>query len=866
MNSTPRPRRLAAARGLWPGELRWSELAALGWARLGLAGLCLAMLLVSGTTGWAAAFTPSSLLGATASGPVVQGQAGGAQSASAGPLPAAVEADVRSVGLHRVPGLSAARREARSAESAAALERLRAWWAGADTGATETVRDILLDGVQVSDERYAAWAGALAALEAHGFVDALATGLGDTRRPLRRSAARRALHDLLGPWFEVPEEVLPFARLEPQAMRAYAPTVHALQAERRTQALGHWNSRRAAALEALGDADPELIALAAGELAAAVGSGDLNAFDVAGALASALESEYDLDAACALVDALTTCVRGTLPEADWLADLRARLAPRLAQAPSRAALCWANLLAALPAAADDVDATERTQFAVEGVLALLEHSVSGPVDADVEIGLLQTLRSVVADLEPDARRKFDLFAPTRDRLVLPDVPSSVRAAAAAAWGDVAEVGQLPALWNLLDRELPEAEVLFPLLGSLSRLASDGEWAAQDRERLVLLCRRLIESGDVDLGRRAFELLEAPGVAEVVDDSLFTSLLTAFNQQTSVDLRLSILDWVGRAGSVADARALCTTAAFGHFLGQSGVRPARLDAALGDALERWQQPEFRVELASLLVSASAGAPEPLEPLALRWTAIADRSREVARLRASWGAAALATWIGGGRLDESLAGDLARLRSEDLAVLENWTFDEARLAMGLDVALDRDLDAWRAAAERAAEAVSRQDQRVALRWARIDHLRELGAAKESFQELRTAAAGLAWMEFRYRREFDEAEWRAVASRASQLSEQPDAARLGLDALLQVDRRSPDSFDFQLEGELWANLCESATDIAQLERARTAFARRAVGQHPAALELLGRIDAHLAALKSPQPAAEPETPVDQPSGENP
>ncbi|MHC4378024.1 MAG: hypothetical protein ACYS26_15600, partial [Planctomycetota bacterium] len=405
MNSTPGPRRLAAARGARPVDLRWGRV---------LVGL--GMLLVSCFSGRAAASGAVSPAGATASGWVLQGQADGPQVASAGPLPAAVEADVRLVGLQLPPGLSAARREARSAESAAALERLRSWWTGADEAVAGAVRDILLDGVQVSDERYAAWAGALAALEAHAFVDALSTGLGDARRPLRRSAARRALHDLLGPWFEVPEEVLPFARLEPQAMRAYAPTVHALQAERRTQALGRWSTQQAAALEALGDADPELIALAAGELAAAVGSGDLNAFDVAGALVSALEAEHDLVAACALVDALTTCVRGTLPEAAWLADLRARLAPRLARAPSRAALCWANLLAALPAAADDVDASERAQFAVEGVLALLERSVSGPVDADVEIGLLQTLRSVVADLEPDALRRFDLFAPTHDRL------------------------------------------------------------------------------------------------------------------------------------------------------------------------------------------------------------------------------------------------------------------------------------------------------------------------------------------------------------------------------------------------------------------------------------------------------------------
>ncbi|MHC4894396.1 MAG: hypothetical protein ACYTFV_13790, partial [Planctomycetota bacterium] len=147
---------------------------------------------------------------------------------------------------------------------------------------------------------------------------------------------------------------------------------------------------------------------------------------------------------------------------------------------------------------------------------------------------------------------------------------------------------------------------------------------------------------------------------------------------------------------------------------------------------------------------------------------------------------------------------------------------------------------------------------------------GSPEESFQELRTAVAGLAWREFRYRREFDEAEWRAVALHAGLLSEQPGAPRLGLDALLQLDRRSPDSFDFQLEGELWASLCEAATDIAQVERARAAFARRTVGGHPGALEQLARIDAHLAALKSAQPAAAPETPPDDssgdPSGENP
>jgi hypothetical protein len=233
------------------------------------------------------------------------------------------------------------------------------------------------------------------------------------------------------------------------------------------------------------------------------------------------------------------------------------------------------------------------------------------------------------------------------------------------------------------------------------------------------------------------------------------------------------------------------------------------------------------LASLLVSASAGVGEALEPLALRWTALPDRSPEVARLRTSWGAAALAAWISGGRLDESLAEDLIRLRSEDLGALEDWTFDEARLAMDLDVALGRGLDAWRAAAGRASDALSGHDQRVALRWARIDDLRELGSPEESFQELRTAVAGLAWREFRYRREFDEAEWR---------------------------------------GGLWASLCEAATDIAQVERARAAFARRTVGGDPGALELLARIDAHLAALKSAQPAAAPETPPDDPSGENP
>jgi hypothetical protein len=796
---------------------------------------------------------------------------------SQGPLSAAIEADVRSAGLPLPPGLSVARREVRRTDAAAALDRLRGWWATADGSVHTAVRELLLDPSAASDERYLAWSGALAALGAQDFVDALAQGLAEEGRPLRRAAARRALHDLLGPWFERSDEVRPFVELAPEATRAYAPAVHAIQLQRRALAQASWKSQPAVALDSLDDEDPELVAVAARDLAAAVGNGSLNAFKVADALSAAVAAEHDVIAACALVDALTTCVRGTTPSAAWLADLRLRIAPRMAQAPGRSAQCWANLLAAMPAAADGSDDVERTRFAVDGVLALLQRSVSGPVDADVEIGLLQTLRSVVADLEPAVRQEFDLFAPTRDRLVLPGVPSSVRAAAAAAWGDVAEVGQLPALWNLLDRELPEAEVLFPLLGSLSRLAREGDWQASDRERLVSLCRRLIESGDVDLGRRAFELLETPGVVEAIDPAFLEGLRAVFAAQTSVDLRLSILDWIGRVGRPEDARALLAAPVFAEFLGQAGVRVARVGEALRPAFERWGEPSLRAELAALLVAAGARSTEAVEPLALRWTADSERTPDLARRRAAWCAKALADWRRRGRLDTTLAADLLDARTRDLPAVGDWTFDEARLAMELDLALERSLEDWSSAAARAAAAVTDRAQAEELGWMRIDHLRELGQIAAAIAELREACAWYAWLESRYAWTPQPSPWLRAAEAAARFEAVPDAAHLGLAALAHLSQRAPAAVELHTLGDTWVTLCEAATDPTAIRQARaalSALAARTSASEASAPEApdprlaawLERIDALLSTEEAPTPSPDPAPPAPDAPDENP
>lgn len=782
--------------------------------------------------------------------------------------------DARAVGLELPPGLPAGRREVRESEREAALVRLRSWWPQIQPAERAALEDLLND-VDAASEEFEAWAGALAALGAQGFAGNLAGSLEAGTPPRRRAAARRALHDLLGPWFDASKEVEPFAELSAGAVAAYGPRLHAQQSQRRASIAGVWTIDPASAVVSLGDSDPDLVAAAAESLAQAVGHGELNAFTVAEALWSALLVEHDLQAACELVDALTLCLRGTTPPPEWIETLRGELQGRLALAPSRSALCWASLLTALPGVENATDDVDRSHYAVGGLLVLLERSASGTVDSDVEVGLLQALRSAASGMEPEARAGLDLFAPTRERLARPEIPVSVRAAAAAAWGDVAETKHLPTLWELLVRDLPEAEVLFPLLGGLSRLASDGGWSPENLSKLSELCGVLLESGDVDLIRRALDLLEAPDLDVAGNVNLQSALATVFEGTSPAELRLEAMTWIGRAGSIDDLRALFASSSFADLLADESVLGRDVDAALTPLFARWgaAADSLRIGGGALLVEAGRASGQELSPLALEWTSDLhmarvrsgeDASREL--LRIEWAGPALDVWQSSGRLDETLRTQLLEVLERDLphvlAVSSSSTADEAFRRAVVRIRLQAELlvslDSWRMGVDAARARALSATQVKELDWLRIAHLRMLDQEAEALLGLRDRVAWNAWRELRFRSPCDSDEWLRVAREATAFdtADNGEAANTGLAALLHLDRRAPTALEDALLLELASDLGPRSTDGQALSAASRMLRRRAAALPVSEGQAFGELAQEL------EERAESLTPEEEPS----
>jgi hypothetical protein len=390
-----------------------------------------------------------------------------------------------------------------------------------------------------------------------------------------RAAARRALHQCFGLWFQSRADFEPFsAGLDDPLRLAYRSALLELERQELEHREAAWLDPDLALQDARGGT-PRLRAAAARALLRHQRAGALVGplrDGVFAALASQAADEGDPTALEAQLELLSELALDLGPSDPRLGELREALCRGLAGSAQAALPAVARTLSALPL---DESPAVLARCAGALVQALRLRLRARPRDPDISVALLAALRRVAADAGAEATSEAlapgELVGSVLDLAGGREVPASVRRAAVAALADLATPADLGAVAERLNSPELDTSLRFDLLGVLAALAAPLEPGDARAAAALAVARAQLGAEELDLRRRALELLAAPAVQALVGESELEALLRQLERETSPELQVSLLTRLRRSGSAATLESILALPPLGD------------DAALNESL-------------------------------------------------------------------------------------------------------------------------------------------------------------------------------------------------------------------------------------------------------------------------------------------
>lgn len=503
------------------------------------------------------------------------------------------------------PCVPAARRAELDLARSAAMDAL------AQRPFQESTLGAILRGPETSDELWAAAARAAGKLGIYALVDPIAAELEPGAPPPRVAAARSALHDLYGRWFETTEALAPFRRAVKggEGTRLLLESQAWEEARSRERLLADLAHDPAGAVAWLGDPDPKVRAGAARLLGGLFARAAPESGTALEALVAHLELELDARAFHDGLEAAVVPLERAEPQNAVLGRLRALLAtlvrapldPRqpsaavtLARLPWRdtGALDGAHVLVGL----------DTLGYAL-GTLAAGDRArgVNDPDALVVVLGAVRALsdRATAAGLSGalrDSHAREAVFAILSDPAQAP----AARSTAAGMLGPFCSGEDGPRLAEVLRDPRADTAVQHALLGSLKVVLAGLPPTDEGARALVGALGELTGAADLDLRRRALALCADPALAGHVQRLDPAFLLRRLAQEQSPESAADLLRLVARIGN---AELLGPVLSMPNFDGQA-ADPERL-TLLTTTIEALVQGAPRRAMAAALRLAGSG---------------------------------------------------------------------------------------------------------------------------------------------------------------------------------------------------------------------------------------------------------------------
>ena len=469
-----------------------------------------------------------------------------------------MDALVLRAGMPVPAGVSAARAERRESLRDESVTLLRSRLEGRDGKAWRArLSELLAVESTLDEDLRCAAIGAVAELELFGLARRVGAHLVDPN-PRIRNAASNALFDLYRVRFtDAPEFAAAWPALG--AIDGEPPLRSALRAEQAQSR--EWI---AALLEQLDEedaerwlshAEPRIRADAGLAVTRAVGAGRLDAATAMGLLRARLEAEHDPDAFHAVSQSLLSLVGSAPPDADAVVELRASL-DRVAERGQRDLTgllmkAWSSM----PWDEELAEGDSSLAAGLERVVALFGRAVDRerPLDPDHALMGVEALGRLYGRAGGEVEALASVAEAARDELdyLLTDYngPEPVRAAAAGAFSRL--VGRdVPRILELLAEDDPRLPALpYELLGSLGRALPEATIEEARGRQILSTLLRLIDHQDVELRRRAIDVLSSDTVGELLttwgSSGMAVKLAERLDAEDQPELRSTVLSLLGR---------------------------------------------------------------------------------------------------------------------------------------------------------------------------------------------------------------------------------------------------------------------------------------------------------------------------------
>ncbi|MEE8468666.1 MAG: hypothetical protein V3T22_09435, partial [Planctomycetota bacterium] len=541
-------------------------------------------------------------------------------------------------GSDDVPGLSGARAERRAARRAEALD-----WLAADEGRRwfGPLRAVLAQPEEDVELLHAALRTA-ARLARHDLAIDLRWNLGQQRSASVRDVARGALHDLYGRWFPdraAFDEV--WDRLQGHgADDLFLDELGRLEAraDDLERMLLELQPERAA--QVFQSPSPDLRARAAQVVGRGVGLQSIKPVAAIALLIERVKLETDPRAFDVTLGELLGLLGGLGSEAEAVAQLRQALASPDVRGRRSLIPSVVDALARMPWSKEPGDHDETVGVAQVAELVGELASTQRAVDYDGLSLALGAFRSLCArtSLSPDqvTRASASTRVQVLDLLTRPEVPLESRLDAAGVVSYVADRGEL---WSLLAvvEETGSARLQLVLLSSIEALTAGGLGEeGSGAPRFLALLSRLLGSPDVDLRRRASQMLQSEALSPIIAlhgprVGLGPALLDALGSEGVSDLQGTLLTLLRtHPPAIEVAAELLELANFDEFSDGASTRLADLAATLATLYAR--DPELT------LAAAQRVAADRRDPIPQDSADPALRCGEALRLVSALGQAA------------------------------------------------------------------------------------------------------------------------------------------------------------------------------------------------------------------------------------
>ncbi|MFT4543022.1 MAG: hypothetical protein ACI835_005491, partial [Planctomycetota bacterium] len=399
---------------------------------------------------------------------------------------------------------------------------------------------VLFDGRELDPDLHCALFSVVAHLDFYEFSEDVASGLGNGGSAQLRHAARKSLFSLYRIWFDGAAHLDDYRQELVDGVPPQAVNDHLAQAQVRTDesTLRLIASRPDLCGEALSDPSPEVREAAAKSLLESVGQTLISGGDARRMLFDGFPAEPDAAAFRARLDALLELCASEPASGDGVSRLRAILCSLDADRD----ILWSVLHGFARLRWDEsVNATgeESLTYGVTKTAELFARLVDRErlLDADL-------LRQGLADLRSISERaRPEISAPARKAVffLLREYGGNleVRRAAASSAAVVLSPNDVDALVDLFESVSDAPLVRDELLRTIGKLTSRLQPTSEPARRVLALLVEHLDEPEVDLRRRALNVLVDPGIHELVmsagDPLLVDALARRLTSETDHEL-------------------------------------------------------------------------------------------------------------------------------------------------------------------------------------------------------------------------------------------------------------------------------------------------------------------------------------------